>query len=149
MYKPLGDVPKDLDIHSKEPQPPYDDEGVSYKRYSKTPLGGSSYRLNPQEPYYYNHSAAMSTLFNIHTLPAGKKFYLKKIVFSFRAAASSAYSLGLYESASDQRFFISSDNNYINIDFDVPIKFENQVFAVWGGVTGTDIMSLSVFGWIE
>jgi len=163
VYKPADNTsnidfsaPKEID------KPEYDDKGVSYKGYSKTPIGNKEYILNPQEPADLTFTAvfagAEKNLNCIRTNKYLKDFYCNKIILVTKHAFG-LWNTNMTITIADGdlirlRMFEATDNlvyTYI-FDFETPLKFSkgNDIVLNYGRArAGGDIYALNLYGWEE
>lgn len=162
-YKPSTNVkPTQANINPTFTTPPYDDVGVSYKRYSKTRLSDKNWQLNPQETRFYTlvikSGAFGTTLFP--RLNLGKTFYCTKVILQGHQLTSHSVTLGkmfiadVNGTTATPRFYIYPNINDFNlvIDFsDCPRKFTGEQFDFYtqASLGATEFAVMSLFGWDE
>ncbi len=143
--------------------PPYDDVGVSYKRYSKTMVSGEDWKLNIQETRHVSlkieSGAFMSTLFERPNWKT-KTFYCTGIQFHWLLAGGifanqfhvadvdefGSAEIKLYEFA----FTTGEQNIFLDLK-DCPRKFSGKDFDLYtqGSLGSGDFVHVQLFGWEE
>ncbi len=162
VYKPADNTNKiDFGAPKEIDKPEYDDVGVSFKGYSKTPSGNKEYILNPQEPADINFrvdfvGAETGTNLNRNNINA-KDFYCNKIILSGHS------SFGLWTNTqqitiSDGtiiRLRIAEPNSNLPYFFEYtfinPIKFSkgNTILLSFRARQAGDAFNVNFFGWEE
>jgi hypothetical protein len=166
VYKPVSldpvtniNAPKEID------KPDYPDKGIAYAGYSKTNLGNSQYRLNPQNTFrstgtkmFIGGELTSDVSFNNE-----KTIYIKKITFSYHRAAAHAFGspwiiLEVLENGSAGEDILvllepqPAGRHYFDYDFEIPIKI-----PINGGIrfyfslarAASEYLYFNFYGWEE
>jgi len=158
VYKPSS-LPNQADINAPKEidKPEYDDIGVSFKGYSKTPMGNKEYRLNPQTPFDANFlttAAGGETSFNYSlSSDTTKKYFITDMFIS--AWPNSVNNIRFSDYSSGKIFLYKiNDNFYIvptYIHFSVPIQINSNVviMTLSAAAAASDAYAINFYGWSE
>jgi len=158
VYKPQSlagtqsNAPKEID------KPEYDDVGVSFKGYSKTPLGNKEYRLNTQTPFDANFRTVAvggETQFNYSlSQNTTSKHFITDIFFT--CWPNSVNRVYLSDPSTGRIFFYVLNQNLAFIQsysmhFSIPIQItNNQVRLVLSAAAAaSDEYVINFYGWSE
>lgn len=163
VYKPAADTSKiDFGAPKEIDKPEYDDRGVSFKGYSKTPSGNKEYILNPQEPFIVSEETikVAGNPYLIMPLPDNTKdAYITKICFSItRLAATAGVSSVVYFVDGNGKAILKVQEPQtavgtmsFDFNFQIPLKIQKgntPFFSIpWIG-TG-NYFSGNIYGWQE
>ena len=156
VYKPVS-LPDQADINAPKEidKPEYDDVGVSYKNYSKVPLGNNQYKLNPQQPFDSNHMTTFAggeTGVN-YTLGSAtdKTYFITDMYIS--AWPNSVNNLRFADSS--RVFYYQINDNFtipvVAVHFTIPIKLSSNIVTMTlsAAAVASDAYAVNFYGWYE
>ena len=141
VYKPVS-IPDQADINAPKEidKPEYDDAGVSYKTYSKVALGGSQYKLNPQQPFdanFLSTAVGGETQFNYSLgSDTSKTYYITDLFLS--VWPNSVNNIRFADAAGRTFYYQINDNFTIPVTtmhFTVPIKLSSNIVVMYSLLT--------------
>lgn len=157
VYKPVS-LPDQADINAPKEidKPEYDDAGVSYKTYSKIALGGSQYKLNPQQPFDANFlsvAAGGETYFGYNLgSDTSKTYYITDL---FLSVWPNSVNNVRFEDVSGRVFYRQVNDNFTipvtTMHFTVPIKITGSAvyMRLSAAAAASDTYAVNFYGWTE
>lgn len=169
-YVPVSQVKENqVAAPTKIDTPSYPDRGVAYAGYSKTPLSGNQFILNPQTPWTFTQFITSFVGVQVHTLgypDKGKTLYIKSLQIGTSISAVDANShITLFDypkgGVTPKTLFKMGllRSEHINFTFDVPLKVEGYydsssipsglTLYVSSGAATLNTVVINMQGWIE
>jgi len=158
-YVPIAPtIPSEVAVPTKIDIPTYPDRGTSYAGYSKTLLGGNSYRLNPQEPFDLNFDTVAvggetSFTYNLSS-QTGKSHFITELFIIARPNAVNR--LTLSDPVSGKVFFYRVNDNggtirgdYLQFSVPIELKGAQMRLTLSAAAVASDEYVINVYGWSE
>jgi hypothetical protein len=157
-YIPANYVPVQIGSEQIKQIPPYPDAGIRYEGYAKVLGSNGIYELKRQETktntaLYGGIAAGAQLLF---TVPAGKTYYINKILIQHAAPSTVPTALLLSDgvtTATNVKFRVqlTDTSQETFYDFDgCPRGFKTAVYVYFdSALSALGFVGIHVFGWLE
>jgi len=154
-FVPVGDVSQSNYVPQEVQIPPYDDQGVSFKGYSKQLITGNQYKLRPQRQtsFYMTDNRVGFALPLTFTRPNAitHDFYCTGVYYMTNIATpTTLIGVVLYDNvAAGIKFYCNTVYGSQFIPFIAPLKFTGNI--LYSGFTGAagEFTNIVLVGWEE